>query len=138
MKNFIFLTGIIIFLGMTVSCSEKMKAFDDKNTFFEAKSNVIKITNKTGFDLENLSLKMSYPSSEINMESSIAEGKVTNLLENLKIKSGERKDFPIPFIPNDSIHEINFEIDLKGDVVGGNKKVPFEISGALSALVASH
>src|SRR5699024_8279827 len=120
------------------SCSEKMKAFDDKNIFFEAKSNVIKITNKTGFDLENLSLKMSYHSSEINMESSIAEGKVTNLLENVKIKSEERKDFTIPFIPNDSIHEINYEIDLKGDVVEGNKKVPFEISGALSALVASH
>ncbi|GAB3808923.1 hypothetical protein [Virgibacillus kimchii] len=126
-----------------VGCSEKTEAFDDENIIFEVntnsndelQSNTIKITNETGYDLENLSLKISYPLDVINSNNSNAERETFKFMEDLKIKSTETKEFSIPFVLKEGIEAGDLEIDFDGSVVEENEKVPFKIAGSLSALV---
>ncbi|HSH24504.1 MAG TPA: hypothetical protein VLA13_03085, partial [Massilibacterium sp.] len=106
MKKFTALFWMLIFLGVMVGCSEKTEAFDDESIIFEIntnsndelQSNTIKITNETGYDLENLSLKISSPLDVLNSNNSIAERETFDFMEEFKIKSTETKDFSIPLV----------------------------------------
>lgn len=145
MKKFTALFWMLIFLGVMVGCSEKTEAFDDESIIFEIntnsndelQSNTIKITNETGYDLENLSLKISSPLDVLNSNNSIAERETFDFMEEFKIKSTETKDFSIPLVLKEGIEAADLEIDFDGSVVEENEKVPFKIGGSLSALVAN-
>jgi len=137
---------LIMIIGIVAGCSTTSKTFDDENIIFkvvdtqsnnELKLETIKITNETGFDLDNLSLKISYPLDTINTKNS-AERETVEIIDEFKMKSSETKDFSIPLTLNENIGAIDLEVDFKGNVVEGNKKVPFEIGGTLSALVEKH
>lgn len=122
----------------------KKEVFDDENIIIELvdaqpnnelQSNTIKITNETGFDLANLSLKISYTLSEENSDNSNNKIKSFEFMEDFNIKSGEAKEFSIPRAFEEGIAAIDLEIDLKGNVVERNEEIPFEIAGSLRALV---
>ncbi|MFD2042740.1 hypothetical protein ACFSTA_00290 [Ornithinibacillus salinisoli] len=131
------LISFIIMLGVIVGCSAKAESFDDENIIFkladtEPTAKAIEITNKTGFDLVNLTLKISYPVNKNNK----TETETIKSIEEFKIVSGETKEISIQLAPNEGIEATDLEVDLQGNVVKRNEKVPFKIGGALSALVS--
>ena len=138
-KKLKFLIGFIMMLGIVVGCTENVKSFDDKNLLFkvvdsqtnnELKSNIIEITNETGFDLDNLSLKISYPLHTSNDKS---ERKIVESIKKFRIKSNESKEISIS-IPIET-DTTSLEIDVKGDVmIDKDKEMPFEIGGTLKTL----
>ncbi|MCT2534742.1 hypothetical protein NC661_04620 [Aquibacillus koreensis] len=133
MKKYAVFIGIIIFLGMTVGCSEKQEQFDGKNINFEVESNTIEITNETGFSLENISLKISDPFDTVKSNNNNnTERETIIFIEELKFESNETKEISIPFTLKGSM-----ELDFKGNRVKGNNKVPFHIVGSLMALVSN-
>ncbi|MGP4107766.1 hypothetical protein [Virgibacillus sp. L01] len=137
MKKCAVLIGIIIFLGMMIGCSENNEAFNDENIIFEVESNTIELTNQSGFDLDNLSLKISYLLDEEKSNNSNAKREVVKFIEETKIKSNETKEISIPHNLKEGIEVVDLEIDFKGNVIEGNEKVPFNIVGSLSALVSN-
>nr|WP_289038985.1 hypothetical protein [uncultured Allobacillus sp.] len=145
MKKFTVLICMIIFMGLIVGCSANTESFDDKDIIFEVSNtksnddiqfNNIKIINKSGFNLDNLSLKISYPLDALKSTNGIGEKQTFEFMEEFKIKSNETKEFPIPLAFKKDIETSDLEIDFEGEVVEGNKKVPFEIGGSLSVLSA--
>lgn len=136
MKKYIHLIGAVIFLGAMIGCSEKPGAFDDQNIIFEIESNMIEITNETGFDLGNLSLKISEPLSERRSNSN-AERKTVKFIEEFNIKTNETEEIAIPLPLQEGIEAIDLDIDFNGKVIESNEKVPFEIGGSLSALAGN-
>lgn len=146
MKKYTVLFCIIIFLSLMVSCTENKEVFDDEKIIFELvnaqsnnelQSNTIKITNETGFDLANLSMRISHPLSEENSDNSNNEIESFEFMEDFNIKSGEAKEFSIPLTLKEGIEAIDLEMDLEGNVVARNEQIPFEIAGSLRALVAT-
>lgn len=133
-------------LALVVACSDKIQAFDDDNIIFEVtdsrssiETNTVEITNETGFDLENLTLKINYPLDTEDRSNSNNEREiVVEYMGNFKIKSSETKEFLIPDDLKEDFEPIDLEIDFEGNVVEGNKKVPFEMGGGLGALVRKH
>ncbi|ENH96920.1 hypothetical protein J416_08417 [Gracilibacillus halophilus YIM-C55.5] len=137
MKKYAVLMGIIFSLGVMVGCSEEKEAFNDENIIFIVESDTIELTNQSGFDLDNLSLKISYPLNDEKLKNSNAEREVLKFIEETKIKSNDTKEISIPHNLKEGIEVVDLEIDFKGNVIEGNEKVPFNIGGSLSALVSN-
>ncbi|MUK87828.1 hypothetical protein GMD78_05365 [Ornithinibacillus sp. L9] len=134
--KYLVLIGSIILLGVIIGCSEEKEAFDDENINIEVKSNTIEIKNESGFDLDNLSLKISYPYDAEKSNNTSAERETVKFVEDFNIRSDKTREISMPLkLKEDGIETINLEIDLKGNVVEGNEKVPFNIGGSLSGLV---
>ncbi|MDC3413168.1 hypothetical protein [Terrihalobacillus insolitus] len=144
-KQCAILISLIMIMGVVVGCSTKTESFDDENIIFSVvdtqsnkKSETIKITNETGFDLDNLTMKLSYPLNTENNSDNTSEMKTVNSIEEFNIKSGETKELSVPLSFDENLKSVDLDnphIELKGNVVEGNEKVPFGVVGALSALI---
>ncbi|MBR7554398.1 hypothetical protein ACFFJI_12805 [Allobacillus sp. GCM10007491] len=137
MKKCAVLIGFIIFLGVMIGCSENKETFNDEYITFEVESNTIELTNQSGFDLDILSLEISYPLNEEKLNNSNAKREVVEFLEETKVKSNETKEISIPHNLKEGIEVVDLEIDLKGNIIEKNEKVPFNIGGSLSAIVSN-
>lgn len=129
----------VLFLGLLIGCSASAESFDDNNIIFDVinteesdqlTSKTIEITNETGFDLDNLSLIISYSLDTENNNDSNEETILS--IEGFGMKTNQSIEFLIS-LPVDIDYDA-LEANFKGDVLYGNKKTPFEIVGILSAL----
>lgn len=131
--NFIF---CVLILGLLIGCSASAESFDDKNIIFDVinteesdqlTSKTIEITNETGFDLDNLSLIISYPLATENNNHSNRETILS--IEGFGMKTNQSIEFLISLPVEKDFKSL--EADFKGDRLGRHKKIPFGMGGTL-------
>ncbi|AQQ53471.1 hypothetical protein [Planococcus lenghuensis] len=140
----IMILSVMAILG---GCSGEAEVFNDENIRFaitDAKSNgglsshTIKISNKTGFELQNLSLELRVPTAEGNSEK--FNEVVLRVPEEFTIDSGETKKFRFLDTDIGDVGHTDLEeliIELNGNASKGNTETPFGIVGSLLALSGS-
>lgn len=139
-KRSVVLIIFIMIFSIVVGCSANAESFDDKNIIFKvvdtqnnkaSKSSVIEITNETKFDLDNISLDISYPLSRSNDE---PEKESVKYIKEFKIKSNETKKVKIAYPIERSLRDL--DVTIKGNVIiKKDEKMPFGISGGLEVLI---